>query len=131
MTFQALPRTAIPKREAPVKTVNLEEANAILAILQGDAIDGAAPTATDGESYADEKSARAAANKAKRLVGHVLPDGQIVKTQTFGLVADADGVFTPVLAKNQTAGFGFTLWLEAAPVEAPAVETAAPKGKGK
>jgi hypothetical protein len=115
-TYTALARSAIPKRTAPGRTVDLEAANDLLAVLMGAPIDDAAPTATDGATYADAKLARAEANKAKRLVAHVLPDGTVAKSAIFGL--DADG--EPVLAADGAGSFGWAVWLTEAPAEKPA-----------
>lgn len=124
MPFQAMPLSAIPKRKAPERTFDQETADALLAIVSAPIPEGgSAPTATDGTAYADTKSARAEANKAKRLLSHVAPDGQIVKTAIFGL--DAEG--NTVLASDKAAkGFGFAVYLAPAPAEkaaAPAAET--------
>jgi hypothetical protein len=111
MTFEPLSFKSIPKREAPERTWNHEAAAALLAVVTGDAIDGAAPTATDGTAYADQKLARAAANKTKRLLGHVLPEGQSAKTAIFGL--DKKG--QPTIASASAGAFGYAVWLIATP----------------
>lgn len=107
MTFEALSFKAIPKRAAPAREWDKDAAAALLAVVTGDQIDGNAPTATDGLAYADQKIARAAANKAKRLLGHVLPEGQSAKTAIFGL--DKKG--QPVLASQSNGTFGCAVWL--------------------
>lgn len=115
MGFTALPFTAIPKREAPERTWDREAAAALLAVVTGDQIDGNAPTATDGTAYADQKLARAAANKAKRLLGHVAPEGTTAKTAIFGL--DKKG--SPVLASQSAGAFGYAVWLIPTPAPKP------------
>lgn len=80
------PLTALPTRKPPEKEIDLETANAILALIsQNVEVNGeqVPQTASDGVSYADAKSARAEANKASRLVKHVLPDGKATKTRVY------------------------------------------------
>lgn len=84
--FVARPLSELPKRAGPAaEPVDLEAANALLAIVTAPATaDGDAQTASDGIEYPDTKSARAAVNKAKRLLGHVtLPTGMTVKTRVY------------------------------------------------
>lgn len=113
MTYEMLPFNLLPKRQAPVRTWDHAEAAALLAIVTGPGVAGAkgeptaAPTATDGIAYTDQKLARAAANKTKRLLGRVLPDGKVAKTGIFGL--DADGA--AVLASDSAGTFGYAVWL--------------------
>lgn len=108
-TYQSLPITALPKRQPPTRGAwSAEAANALYAVISAPIPDGGSqPTATDGVAYTDLKAARAAANKAKRLVAHVLPDGYTVKTALFGL--DKKG--QPVSAHEGIGTFGFALWL--------------------
>lgn len=129
MPYQTIALSALPKRVAPEKTWDKAAAEELLAIISGEMIEGSAPTATDGVAYADQKAARSEANKAKRLVTHVLPEGKIVTSAIFGLdpasgqpvAANAPGVVT----------FGWAVVLKDAP-EAEEVATEAPaKGKGK
>lgn len=113
MTYTSIALSSLPKRKAPEKTWSKEDADSILAILTA-TVEGDQPTASDGVAYADVKAARSEANKAKRLVNHVLPEGKIVASLVFGL--DAKG--NPVAAN--TAGikaFGWALVLKDAPVE--------------
>lgn len=90
--FVAKPMTALPKREAPKNEPDLALANTLLEIVAGTIDDGAgnqvAATASDGVVYGDAKLARAEANKAKRLLSHVLPDGKVIKTRVY---ASGDG----------------------------------------
>lgn len=130
MAIKPLALSALPKRKAPERTWDREAAEAILAVVSGDMIpvdggDPSPPTATDGESYSDEKLARAEANKAKRLLAHVLPDGKVAKTATFGI--DKDG--NAVLASAATNGYGWAVWMVDAPE--PKAEAAPAKSKGK
>lgn len=125
MPYQSMPLAAIPKRAAPVKKFNQAEADELLAVVSAAVPEGASPpTATDGTAYASEVLARAAANKAKRLLNRVKAETVIVKTAVFGL--DAAGA--PVLAKASAGQYGWAVWLVAAPPEAstPATEASAP-----
>jgi hypothetical protein len=92
VTFVAKPVTALPKRIAPTNEPDIESATALLALLSEPVDDGAgtmvAATATDGIVHATTPLARAEANKAKRLVAHVLPTGKVVKTRVY---ASGDG----------------------------------------
>lgn len=83
MALVAQSASVMPKREAPIRTVDLEEANAILAILTTTTADGIAQIATDDELYADVKKARATSNKYRRLVTRVVPAGQVIKTRVW------------------------------------------------
>lgn len=117
--YQSLALSALPKRLPPTRDAwDKDAAAALLAVISaapaGDP--PSPPTATDGIAHADQKLARAAANKAKRLVGHVLPDGKATKTAIFGL--DKKG--QPVPANEGVGTFGFAVWLIDAP--APAAE---------
>lgn len=112
MTYQALALASLPKRKAPERTFDAEAANAILALAQAAEGQGV----TDGTAYGDVKAARAAANKAKRLLSHVAPEGQVAKTALFGI--DSDG--NPVEVNAGSGSFGFAVWLIAAPEEKPA-----------
>lgn len=94
--FVGLPLTAIPKRKAPEPEVDLVTANAILAIVSETVeVNGeqVAQTASDGTTYPDNKSARAEANKAARLLRHVLPDGKGVKTRVYETPEKGSGAF--------------------------------------
>ncbi len=75
--------TDIPKREAPGRTVDLDEAKSIYAILSAKGPDGQPQTATDDIAYDDIKKARATSNKYRRLVSRVVPDGEVVKTRVY------------------------------------------------
>jgi len=123
-TYQSLPLAALPKRLPPTRDAwDKDAADALYAVISAsfDAAKGETqPTATDGVAHADQKIARAAANKAKRLVGHVLPDGKTVKTAIFGL--DKKG--QPVPANEGVGTFGFALWLIDAPAPKPETPTA-------
>jgi len=115
MTFSTISISDLPKREAPQKTFDLEAANAILALVS---VPGQA--ASDSVAYADMKSARAAANAAKRLLSHVVTDEtKKIETRIFGI---ADG--KPAAVKGATA-LGYCLYLTDKPVELAeaAVET--------
>jgi crotonobetainyl-CoA:carnitine CoA-transferase CaiB-like acyl-CoA transferase len=85
--FVAKPMSALPKREAPKNEPDLESAKAVLALLSELVDDGngnmVAATISDGAVHATVILARANANKAKRLLAHVLPDGKIVKTRVY------------------------------------------------
>jgi pectin methylesterase-like acyl-CoA thioesterase len=120
MTFTAKPLSALPKREPPKpKEVDLEAAKALYAILSKNdkpatMADPADPkrtvtvTAEDGVAYDSIKTARNAANVAKRLLGHVTPDALFIKTRVY---PTTDG-----------GPFAFAIWLS---VEAPAAKGAA------
>lgn len=125
MTFTALSLAALPKRKAPERTWDREAAASLLSIVTGDLIDGSPPTVTDAVEYADEKLARAEANKIKRLLGHVLPDGKIAKTATFGIDVNGD----PIVASASAGKFGWAVWIIEAPDTAEAVETLPGKSK--
>lgn len=124
--YQSLPLASLPKRQPPAREGwDKDAAAALLAVISADPTGDppSPPTATDGTAYADQKLARAEANKAKRLVGHVLPEGKAVKTAIFGL--DKKG--QPVAAAESAGTFGWALWLIDAPAETPAAETPAAK----
>lgn len=116
MPFQTLAMTDLPKREAPVREFDSETANAILAIISNPG-----QTATDGVVYADQKKARTEANKTKRLVNKVVPDGKVVETRLFGLDGDK-----PVSLKAAST-FGYCVFLTDAPNTETADEAAADK----
>lgn len=123
-SYQALPLSALPKRVPPTRGGYDEEAaRGLLAVISADfdtEKGETQPTATDATAYADQKIARAEANKAKRLVSHVLPEGKAVKTAIFGLAADGK---TPVTAAESAGKYGWALWLIDAPAETPAAES--------
>jgi len=122
--YQSLPLSALPKRLPPTRDAwDKEAAAALFAVINADAAGDppSPPTATDGVAHADQKLARAEANRAKRLVGHVLPDGKAVKTAIFGL--DKKG--QPVPAAESVGTFGWALWLIDAKPETPAETPAA------
>lgn len=99
-SFVTMPLTELPKRKAPVQEIDLDSANALLdAISEQIEVAGKLVTATasDGEVYPDSKSARAEANKAKRLLSHVLPEGQDAKTRVY---------------KTGEDGFAWAIWME-------------------
>lgn len=87
ITFVSRPLSAIPKREGPKNEIDLVAANAALGIIFADgkpAMDGDVQTTlTDGVTYDDKNAARASANKAKRLLGHVKPDGFDITTRVY------------------------------------------------
>lgn len=117
VTYQTLPLNVIPKRKAPAHEWDKEAAAALLGVVTADPIkvegsdETVPPTATDGTAYADPKLARAEANKAKRLLGHVMPTGKIAKTVLFGL--DKKG--QPVLVADSIGSFGWAVYLADAP----------------
>jgi hypothetical protein len=119
MPYQSLPLASLPKREAPVRKFDKAEADGLLAIVTAEA--GA--TATDGTTYADQKVARLAANKAKRLLRRVVAEGQTVGTRLFGIAPDGTLV---VVSSALATGFGWSVFIEAVTVshgtavEAPA-----------
>ena len=106
VTFVARPVTALPKREAPKNEPDLASANALLVLLSATVDDGTgtqvASTASNGTVHGTAQAARGAANKAKRLLAHVLPDGQVIKTRVY---ASGDG-------------HEWAVWIEAAKAEA-------------
>jgi len=126
VTYATMALASIPRRVPPVRVASwdADQAAALLAAVSGDPIlvDGkpSAPTATDSLAYADLKAARSAANAAKRLLGHVLPDGKVSKSAIFGL--DKKG--NAVQQTDSTGSFGFVVWIANAP--APKVEPEAP-----
>lgn len=126
MPYQSLPLNAIPKRKAPERKWSPEDANALLAVVSAPHIpveggEPTPPTATDGIAHADEKTARAEASKAKRLLAHVLPVGKIVKTVTFGL--DKKG--QPVRGSDSAGKYGWAVFLTDAPPAKAAAEAPA------
>lgn len=86
-SFVSRPLSVIPKREGPQKEIDLPTANILLALVYENGapkMDGEVQTtASDGVTYDDKNAARAAANKAKRLLGHVRPDGFDITTRVY------------------------------------------------
>lgn len=76
---QGISLDTLPKREAPRRTVNLELANQYLATISENG------GATDAVSYATIDEARRAGNTARRLVDHVVPNGQRARMRSFPL----------------------------------------------
>lgn len=83
MSLVAKSFTDIPKREAPGRSVDLDEARQILDIISSKMADGTPQTATDDIEHDDVKKARSLSNKYKRLVERVVPDGMTVKTRVY------------------------------------------------
>ena len=78
-TFTAgAPLAELPKRETPKRSFNKEAAAALLAVVS---VEGA--TATDGETHKTRAEAQKRAASAKRLLGHVLPDGKRSRTRVY------------------------------------------------
>lgn len=80
ISYVSRPITSIPKRVTPAAEFDPAQANALLALVFENGApkadgDGNVLTASDGQGYTDKVKARTAANKAKRLVGRVKPDG--------------------------------------------------------
>lgn len=116
ITFVAAPLTALPTRKPPVRAeVDLDTAKAIFDLISATVeINGeqVQQTASDGVLYPDTKSARAEANKAARLVAHVLPEGKITKSRVY----ETD---------KGSGKFAWAIWLADAPVEEATTETPA------
>lgn len=109
-TFTTAPLTALPKRQPPVREVDLTLAKAIMAITSvPTTVEGAlvAQTVSDGALYPERKLARAEASKHSRALARVLPEGQYSKSRVY---ADGDG-------------FRWAVWQDATPP--------APKGAAK
>lgn len=121
MAYQTVSLASLPKRKAPERTFDAEAAATILGLIS----EAEGQGVTDGTAYGDVKAARAAANKTKRLLAHVAPEGKVAKTALFGI--DKDG--NPVEITSDGKSFGFAVWLIDAPAEAEAKP--ASKGKGK
>lgn len=83
----------LPKRETPTRTFNKDAAEAYLNVVS---VEG--QTATDGILHTERTDAEKKAASAKRLVGHVLPDGKRSRTR----------VYSP----DGETGFRWALWLE-------------------
>lgn len=82
--FQAVPIESLPKRLSRVKAVDIEAANALLAIVSQ-----SGQAASDGETYKTQADARKEAGKARRMLVRVAPDPELVKSRVYG--TDADG----------------------------------------
>jgi hypothetical protein len=96
MTFQTVNLNDLPKREP--KGFNAAAANALLAAATAAPDSGA----SDGTAYPDEAEARKIAGRHKRLLEHVIPSDQVVKTRVF---------------PSKSGGFGWTVFVAAAPAE--------------
>lgn len=85
MTFTAVAIESLPKRVSRVKEVDIEAANAILALVSV-----AGQAASDGETYPTQADARGAAGKARRMLVRVAGEkADLVKSRVYG--TDADG----------------------------------------
>ncbi len=89
MTYSAVPVESLPKRVSRVKAVDIEAANALLAIVSV-----AGQAASDGVQYATQTDARKEAGKARRMLIRVAPDAELVKSRVYG--ADDSGWFWAV-----------------------------------
>lgn len=112
VAFTVKPVTALPKREAPKNEPDMESARALLALLSETVDDGeglqVTATASDGVVSTEQKDARLSANKAKRLLSHVLPDGKAIVTRVY----------------KSGDGFEWAIWITDAKAEAPAAASA-------
>jgi hypothetical protein len=85
--FTAKPMNELPKRLPPVREIDQETADALLAIVtSSQEIDGVTVgnTATDGVVYPDLTAARSASNRARRLLAHsAVPKGQKIKAKSW------------------------------------------------
>jgi hypothetical protein len=88
ITFVSRPMSAIPKRAtAGASGPDLEAAKTLLGLV----FENGAPktdgenvlTASDGVTYEDQSKGRVAANRAKRLLSHVKPDGFHTVTRVY------------------------------------------------
>lgn len=84
MTFTAVQIDTLPKRVSRVKPVDIEAANALLALVSV-----AGQGASDNETYKTQADARKEAGKARRMLVRVAPDAELVKSRVYG--SDADG----------------------------------------
>ena len=84
MAYTAVAVDSLPKRQSRVKPVDIEAANALLAIVSE-----TGQAASDGESYTSQTDARKEAGKARRMLVRVAPDPELVKSRVYG--SDADG----------------------------------------
>lgn len=84
MTYTAIPVESLPKRVSRVKAVDIEAANALLALVS---VPGQA--ASDGATFQTQADARKEAGKARRMLVRVAPDPELVKSRVYG--TDADG----------------------------------------
>lgn len=79
MTFQPVSIESLPKRQSRIKPVDIEAANALLALVS---VPGQA--ASDGATYASQADARKEAGKARRMLVRVAPDPELVKSRVYG-----------------------------------------------
>jgi hypothetical protein len=85
--YVSRPITAIPKKASSVE-FDPAAANALLALVFADGAPkadeaGNILTASDGVAYPDKVKARTAANKAKRLIARVRPEGFNTETRVY------------------------------------------------
>lgn len=78
MTYTAVPIESLPKRISRVKAVDIEAANALLALVSV-----AGQAASDGATYATQEDARKEAGKARRMLVRVAPDPELVKSRVY------------------------------------------------
>ena len=107
MAFISKPLADLPKRVGRPSTFNADEANALLEIVS---VPNA--TATDGIVYTSRAAATQPANKTRRMLLAVLPDGKAAKSRVY---------------ENATGGWEWAVYMTD---EAPATETA-PEKNGK
>ena len=83
MAFQAVAIDTLPKRASRIKEVDIEAANALLAI-----VNQPGQAASDGEAFDTQADARGAAGKARRMLVRVAGDkADLVKSRVY---ADGD-----------------------------------------
>lgn len=83
MTYVAVDPATLPKRQRRGRGFDdaaKETANALLAIVSS----APGQTATDSVEYAEIGKARTAASKARRLLLHVAPNADLVRTRVYG-----------------------------------------------
>lgn len=85
MTFVSVAADTLPKRARRGRGFDTDSANALLAIVTQDG-----QTASDGTDYAEIGKARGAASKARRLLLHVAPNPDLVKSRVYGSGDKAD-----------------------------------------
>lgn len=76
--FVTIPVAELPKREP--KTFDRATADALLAAVQNAPVESGA---SDGTSYKTEGEARKVAQKHKRLLSRVTPDGKVARSRVF------------------------------------------------
>lgn len=79
MTYVPVAADTLPKRARRGRGFDTDSANALLAIVSQ-----AGQTASDGTEYAELSKARSAASKARRLLLHVAPNPDLVKSRVYG-----------------------------------------------